>query len=57
VVVGGFLGRSLLEGVGVAEVSARVAFSRWEALALERVVGTERVKGMLGGVGDVFEFV
>ncbi|KAI5797548.1 hypothetical protein DFH27DRAFT_595457 [Peziza echinospora] len=39
----------------------RTVFSRWDALALERVVGSERVKRMVTGVGsaggDVFEFV
>ena len=55
---GGFLETSLQGGdVGAGEVAVRTMFSRWEALGLERVVGTGRVQGMLGGSGDTFEFV
>ena len=55
---GGFLSTSLEEGrVEVEEAGVKVCFSRWEGLALERVVGAERVKGMLGGKGDTFVFV
>ncbi len=35
----------------------RVMFSKWEVLALERVVGSDRVKGMISSTGDTFEFV
>ncbi|KAH9839636.1 Utp25 [Teratosphaeria destructans] len=57
-IVGGFLGTSVAEGrVGTAECAVRALFSRWDSLRLERVVGSARVKGMLGGVGDTFEFV
>lgn len=39
------------------EASVRCLFSRWEGLALERVVGTARVGKMVReGREDVFEF-
>jgi U3 small nucleolar RNA-associated protein 25 len=57
-VAGGFLGTSLQEQRLQPEESAvRCMFSRFDAMALERVVGTGRLKGMLKGVGDTFEFV
>ena len=54
-----YLETSLSEGrLREGEGSMRCLFSRWDGLALERVVGTGRVKGMLGGgMGDTFEFV
>ncbi|KAK5163742.1 rRNA-binding ribosome biosynthesis protein utp25 [Saxophila tyrrhenica] len=57
-VAGGFLDTSLQEGrVQEGEAAARVMFSKWDGLALERVVGSSRVKSMLGGTGDMFEFL
>jgi U3 small nucleolar RNA-associated protein 25 len=54
----GYLGTSIAEGkMDPAESSVRSAFSKWDGLRLERIVGTERVKGMLGGVGDTFDFI
>jgi len=39
------------------DVSVRCLFSRWEGLALERVVGSKRVGKMVReGREDVFEF-
>ncbi|KAI9652674.1 MAG: rRNA-binding ribosome biosynthesis protein utp25 [Alyxoria varia] len=40
-----------------SDAEVRVLFSRWDALALERIVGTKRVKKMLDeNLGDNFEF-
>lgn len=56
--VEGFLGTSLNEGrTSAEETAARALFSKWDGLRLERVVGSERVKGMLRGRGDTFDFV
>ena len=57
-VVGGFLGTSLQEQrLQHEEAGVRCMFSRFDAMALERVVGTSRLKRMLSSVGDTFEFV
>lgn len=56
-IVGGFLGASVTAGrVSAEEASARVMFSKWDALRVERVVGTERLRTMLGA-GDTFDFI
>lgn len=57
-VAGSFLDTSLKDGtVSEGEATSRIIFSKWEALALERVVGSDRVKGMLTGTGDTFDFL
>lgn len=58
-VAGGFLGSSVNDGkIGAEEAKVRSVFGRWDGLRLERVVGTERVKGLLQeGAGDTFDFV
>lgn len=57
-VAGGFLLRTVGEGkVEAGAVRVRVLFSRWDAMRLERVVGTKRVRVMCTDVGDTFEFV
>ncbi|KAF2662110.1 U3 small nucleolar RNA-associated protein 25 [Lophiostoma macrostomum CBS 122681] len=54
----GFIGKSVERAeVSEREASVRVAFSRWESLELERVVGSKRVRKMVGERGDTFDFV
>ena len=56
--VGGFLGTSVGEGrLSPEEAGVRAMFSGWDGLRMERVVGSGRVKNMLGGMGDTFDFV
>lgn len=57
-VVGGFLGNTIEEGkTSAGEASVRNLFCKWDGLRVERVVGSERVGGLLSGVGDTFDFV
>lgn len=57
-IVEGYLGTTVAEGrTDPVETSVRNAFSKWDGLRLERVVGTERVKGLLTGAGDTFDFI
>ncbi|KAF2210311.1 hypothetical protein CERZMDRAFT_45507 [Cercospora zeae-maydis SCOH1-5] len=57
-VVEGYLGATINEGtVDPIETSVRNVFSKWDGLRLERIVGTERVRTMLAGKGDTFDFV
>lgn len=57
-IVGGFLGASIADGkVDPSAANVRALFSRWDGLALERIVGTERVgRMMLEKGGDTFDF-
>lgn len=57
--VAGFLGSMVAEGkVDEMDVSARAVFSRFDALRLERIVGSKRVGNMLREKGgDTFDFV
>ncbi|KAB8611431.1 hypothetical protein FH972_025936 [Carpinus fangiana] len=57
-IVAGFLGASINEGlVDAAEARARIMFSKWDGMALERIVGSDRVGRMLKDVeGDTFDF-
>jgi U3 small nucleolar RNA-associated protein 25 len=56
--VEGFIGTSVSEArVSEKQASIRSLFSKWDGLKLERIVGTERVKSMLAGAGDTFDFV
>lgn len=58
-IVGGFLGQTLEQGTCEASgMNVRAVFSKWDGLRLERVAGTERVKGMLAvKTGDTFDFL
>jgi U3 small nucleolar RNA-associated protein 25 len=55
----GFLGMTVAEGkADPGDISVRVMFSKFDALRLERIVGTERVKKMVKDkAGDTFDFV
>lgn len=54
----GFIGKTLERGeISRAEANVRVAFSKWERMELERIVGSKRVGKMIGDRGDVFDFV
>jgi U3 small nucleolar RNA-associated protein 25 len=36
------------EGVDSSDVTVRLLFSKWDAMSLERIVGTEKVKALVG---------
>lgn len=56
--VEGFLGNSVTEGrVDAVEAGVKALFGKWDGMRMERIVGSQRVKGLLGGVGDTFDFV
>ncbi|KAL9049207.1 MAG: hypothetical protein Q9162_007337 [Coniocarpon cinnabarinum] len=56
--VGGYLGETIDTGqVHQSDAAVKVLFSKWDGLALERIVGTGRIKRMLkDGTGDTFDF-
>lgn len=54
----GFIAKSVERGeIDRREASVRVAFSKWEKLELERVVGSKRVGKMVSDRGDTFDFI
>ncbi|KAI1112208.1 DUF1253-domain-containing protein [Nemania sp. NC0429] len=59
-IVGGFLARSEQDarvGLEPGRGAARVLFSRFDVLKLERVVGSKRVGRMIRERGDTFDFI
>ncbi|KAG0136602.1 hypothetical protein HOY82DRAFT_576336 [Tuber indicum] len=56
-VAGGFIGRNVGEGRAKEQPKVRVIFSKWDAMKLERIVGSKRVRVMCMDKGDTFEFV
>jgi U3 small nucleolar RNA-associated protein 25 len=57
-IVGGYLGRSVQEGrLEPGEGNARVVFSKWDILKLERIAGSERAGKMIKEKGDTFDFL
>jgi U3 small nucleolar RNA-associated protein 25 len=57
-IVGGYLGRSVQEGkLEPGQGSCRSVFSKYDALKLERIAGTERVGKMIMEKGDTFDFL
>ncbi len=57
-IVAGYLGTTIQAGrMEGTEPSARVLFSKWDVMKLERVAGTERVGRMVMDRGDTFDFV
>lgn len=54
----GFIGATMERGyASKAETSARMIFSKWERMELERIVGSKRIGKMVTDKGDTFDFV
>lgn len=52
-----FLGRTVVEDkVDISMVRVRAIYSQWDAMKLERIVGSERVGIMYKGAGETYEF-
>lgn len=57
-IAGGYLAKSIEEGIiSTAEAHVDCLFDRWDALKLERIVGSDRIGALLKDKGDTFEFV
>ncbi|MCJ1440069.1 MAG: rRNA-binding ribosome biosynthesis protein utp25 [Stictis urceolatum] len=58
-IAGDFLSKSISEGiVDPNDATSRAVFSRWDALKLERIVGSTRIGSMLKErAGDTFDFL
>ena len=52
-----FLGRTVVEDqVDLSMVRVRAVYSQWDAMKLERIVGSDRVGVMYKGSGETYEF-
>lgn len=52
-----FIGRSVFQGVVDINLSfIKIIFSKWEAVALERIVGNERATILCNSVNQIYEF-
>ena len=57
-IVSGYLSTTSSEGkVSPKETSTRTLSSKWDGLRAKRVIGSDRVRGMLEGAGDTFDFL
>ena len=56
-IAGGFIGRSIGDGGVTEQPKVRVIYSKRDAMNLERLVGSKRVRVMCTDKGDTFEFV
>lgn len=57
-IVAGYIGSTLEVGqTNAATASVKCLFSKFDALKLERIVGTARVRNLISGAGDTFDFL
>ena len=58
-IAGEFIARAISEGqITPEDAGVKSLFSKWDILKLERIVGSERLRGMLKeSLGDTFDFI